>query len=104
MTGVQRWKVEITPEAHREFVQLVKEGALANSDVEVIKKWVSEIEEYGLESIWKSSFWNDHELHSEWAGYRSSSFSYRGRLIYRVIKEKVVVEVVRITTVHDYRR
>lgn len=98
------WKVEIERKAERELGALLKSRALNQDDIQILQKWITEIEEVGLEAIWESRYWNDHELHSEWAGCRSSSFSFRGRIIYKVIDEEIVVLVVKVTTDHDYRR
>ena len=99
-----KWAVEIESEAKKELVDLFSSGKLTQSDVEILRKWISEVEEGGIQAIEDSPYWNDHSLHSEWADHRSSSFSYRGRIIYKVMRNKILVVVVRITVDHDYRR
>lgn len=101
---MQKWRVELDEEAKLELMELKKNGELSQGDIEVLRKWVSEIEEGGVDAIKKSPFWNDHPLHSDWKGHPSSSFSYKGRIIYKVIDNKILVMVVRITVDHDYRR
>ena len=48
--------------------------------------------------------WADHALTGQWSGFRSSSFGYRGRIIYKVENEIITVVVVRITPEHDYKK
>lgn len=98
------WKVEIEKKAKAELLEILKTKQITQDDIAILKKWVSELEEHGIESIQQGHFWNDYALHSEWKGYRSSSFSFKGRIIYKVVKNKVMVRIVRITTTHDYRR
>jgi len=46
---------------------------------------------------------HDEALHGEWQGHRSSRLSLKYRVIYRVIPEQSLFQVVHIT-LHDYRR
>ena len=46
---------------------------------------------------------HDEALRGEWKGCRSSRLSARYRVIYRVVSDEVVVEVIDLTA-HDYRR
>lgn len=46
---------------------------------------------------------NDEPLRGEWKGHRSSRLNQQYRVIYRVDKDRVLVEVVSVTA-HDYRR
>lgn len=95
------WRIQITDEAS----QIFEGGGLSDDDRIVIQTWAQAIAEFGPEGLLKrSSVWVDHELDGEWRGYRSSRFSYRGRIIYRVDARQQTVVVVRITTSHDYRR
>ena len=45
----------------------------------------------------------DEALRGEWRGYRSSRLGLRYRVMYRVIPEQSLFQVVQITP-HDYRR
>lgn len=94
------WKVKIENEAARVF-----EGtALSDDDRIIIQQWAVTVTKHGPEGLLKSpSVWADHPLFGKWRGYRSSSFSYKGRIIYRVEDEIVTVIVVRITVEHDYK-
>ena len=46
---------------------------------------------------------HDEALSGEWQGYRSSRLGLQWRLIYRVIPERLLLQVASITA-HDYRR
>jgi addiction module RelE/StbE family toxin len=46
---------------------------------------------------------HDEALRGEWKGHRSSRLSIQYRVIYRVVAEEILVEVIDLTA-HDYRR
>ena len=46
---------------------------------------------------------NDEALRGEWKGHRSSRLSRQYRVIYRIERDRVLVEVVSVTA-HDYRK
>lgn len=46
---------------------------------------------------------NDEALRGEWKGFRSSRLNMQYRVIYKVEKDNVLVQVVKVTP-HDYRR
>ena len=95
------WRVKIDGEAAKIF----ESDELTDEDRIVIQTWAQTVSRHGPEALLKSpSVWADHALHDEWNGYRSSSFSYKGRIIYKVKEKVVTVVVVRITARHDYRR
>jgi mRNA-degrading endonuclease YafQ of YafQ-DinJ toxin-antitoxin module len=95
------WKVIITDKASQVF----KSKALSDDDLETIQTWAKTVVKYGPEKLQEQPYrWADHSLFGEWAGHRSSSFSYKGRIIYKVEANVVTVMVVRITVDHDYRK
>ncbi len=96
------WKVRIEDSATAIF----QSGHLTRDDLEVIKEWRRTIIEGGGPDalLKRPDMWADHALHGEWEGCRSSSFGYRGRIIYRVENEIITVVVVRITPEHDYKK
>lgn len=98
------WKVKMTQKAEREFKSLVIRGWIDREDIRVIRSWMEEMELNGPDAIAKSKLWDDHALQYEWFGFRASSFSHSGRIIYRIIDHEIIVEVHRITPNHDYRR
>ena len=94
------WKVKIDDKAAKIF-----EGdKLTDDDRLIIQKWAQTVAKHGPEGLLKNpSIWADHSLYGEWKGYRASSFSYKGRIIYKVESKIVTVFVVRITTEHNYK-
>lgn len=83
------WKVEFESlKAEDNLRSLIENGALTKEDREIISLWIRQVELHGPESIQGKGMWNDHALNREWRGYRSSSFSNKGRIIY-CIREKV---------------
>lgn len=99
----KRWTVEMTVDAEVKLRQDFNSGKIESSDIKVIKRWISDIEENGLEVTQSKPDWRDHELDGVWKNHRAISFSYSGRLIYRIENERVVVKVVRVTADHDYK-
>ena len=101
----QPWEVKVTSRAGQDIAQMVKDGTLTEEDQIVIRQWGQSIAEFGPESVrTPGSIWRDHELSGEWAGHRASSFSNRGRIIYRVENKVIRVIVVRVTATHDYEK
>ncbi len=49
------------------------------------------------------SLFHDEPLQGEWKGHRSLRLGQQYRVIYQVLQEEVVVQVVDLTA-HDYRR
>ena len=100
---MSHWKVKLTEEAELRFKLEFKQGLISVEDIKILKRWIDQVESEGLEVAQKNITWRDHELNGKWKDYRSISFSYSGRVIYRNVKNKVIVEVVRVTTKHDYK-
>lgn len=96
------WQVTLTKQAEAQLIADIQAGWITRDDRAVIRKWIMEVEEIGIESAQANKNWRDHELDGQWAGYRTISFSFEGRVIYRVEKVKVIVRVVRVTHDHDY--
>ncbi|MDB4322323.1 type II toxin-antitoxin system mRNA interferase toxin, RelE/StbE family [bacterium] len=46
---------------------------------------------------------NDEPLHGEWDGYRSSRLNRQYRVIYKIERQQVLVQVVKVTA-HNYSR
>ena len=46
---------------------------------------------------------HDEALHGQWQGYRSSRLSLKYRVIYRLVAQQLLFQVVQVTP-HDYRR
>jgi mRNA-degrading endonuclease YafQ of YafQ-DinJ toxin-antitoxin module len=99
------WSVEFESSAvEKEVVALIKAKKLTVEDQAVIHAWIQQVSLHGPESIRGDFKWADHPLHGEWEGYRSSAFSNRGRIIYRIVDKKIVIKIARITDAHDYKK
>ena len=99
------WNVQFeNMKVQSEVELLIKSGRLTRADEEVIAAWIRQISMHGPESIRADRKWADHDLEDEWAGHRSSAFSTRGRIIYRVEEKIVKIKISRITDVHDYKK
>src|SRR5258708_6784651 len=97
------WKVDYEARVKIEIKTQLANGTLTKDDLQALAKWVDEIEYHGLKHV-QTAFWNDHPLESEWTGLRSASFSFKGRVIYRIENDRLIVMVVRVTANHDYRK
>ena len=94
-------EVIITDEA----AEIFQSKALSSDDLETIQTWAKTVVKYGPDKLHEQPHkWADHQLFGEWAEHRSSSFSYKGRIIYKVEAQVVTVMVVRITADHDYQK
>jgi mRNA-degrading endonuclease YafQ of YafQ-DinJ toxin-antitoxin module len=99
------WSVEFENSAvEKEVAALIKSKKLTTEDQAIIHAWIQQISANGPESIRGDFKWADHALHGDWTGYRSSAFSNRGRIIYRIVNKKVVIKIARITDKHDYKK
>jgi mRNA-degrading endonuclease YafQ of YafQ-DinJ toxin-antitoxin module len=99
------WKVQFeSRKVQAEIEKLIKSGRITKADEEVIAAWIRQIAMHGPESIRNDRKWADHDLEDEWKSHRSSAFSARGRIIYRVEEKVVEIKVARITEVHDYKK
>ena len=67
------------------------------------EKWKDVIRISGPQGLRAIRGFNDEALHGEWKGHRSSRLNRQFRVIYRVDRDQVFVEVVDVTA-HDYRR
>lgn len=100
MSEVVRWQVKVA----KEVELMLESGLLSDDDMRIIRAWTIEVITHGPNILLsKPNVWADHELFGKWKGYRSSRYSYSGRIIYRVEKKIVTVVVVRITPDHNYR-
>jgi addiction module RelE/StbE family toxin len=67
------------------------------------EKWKDIVRLSGPLGLRQIKGFNDEALRGEWRGHRSSRLSLQYRVIYRIEREKVLVEVVSVTA-HDYRK
>jgi addiction module RelE/StbE family toxin len=74
--------------------------------VDILKryeKWKDILRLSGPSGLRQIKGFNDEALRGEWRGHRSSRLSRQYRVIYRIERDKVLVEVVSVTA-HDYRK
>ncbi len=74
--------------------------------VDILKryeKWKDIVRLSGPNGLRQIKGFNDEALRGEWQGHRSSRLSRQYRVIYRIERDKVLVEVVSVTA-HDYRK
>lgn len=67
------------------------------------EKWKDIVMISGPQALRKIKGLHDEALGGEWKGHRSSRLNQQYRVIYKVEKDKVLIQVVNITP-HDYRR
>jgi mRNA-degrading endonuclease YafQ of YafQ-DinJ toxin-antitoxin module len=84
---------------------MIRNGELNQTEQSLLHEWVRQVAFHGPTSLQGAKQkWNDHALEGNWAGYRASAFSNRGRIIYRVEGQTVRVLIARVTTTHNYKR
>jgi proteic killer suppression protein len=74
--------------------------------VEMVKryeKWKDIVRISGPAGLRLIKGFHDEALRGEWGGHRSSRLGLQYRVIYRVVGQEILVEVIDITA-HDYRR
>ena len=67
------------------------------------EKWKDIAMISGPPGLWLIKGFHDEALLGKWKGYRSSRLGLQYRVIYRVLPEQFLFQVVQITP-HDYRR
>jgi len=80
--------------------------SLSSAPLDVLKryeKWKDIVAISGPMGLRRISEFRDESLSGNWKGYRSSRLNLQYRVIYKVEKDKVLVQVETVTP-HDYRR
>jgi toxin HigB-1 len=77
--------------------------ALPTEMLKRYEKWKDIVRISGPAGLRAIRGFNDEALQGEWRGHRSSRLSEQYRVIYRIVRDQVLVEVVDVTA-HDYRR
>ena len=67
------------------------------------EKWKDIVRLSGPVGLRQIKGFSDEALRGEWQGHRSSRLSRQFRVIYRIERDRVLVEVVSVTA-HDYRK
>ncbi len=79
---------------------------LSSLPVDVLKryeKWKDIVRISGPQGLRLIKGLRDESLSGKWRGCRSSRLNLQYRVIYRIDRDKVFVQVIRVTA-HDYRR
>ena len=74
--------------------------------IEVLKryeKWKDIARISGPQGLHLIKGFHDEALSGDWKGYRSSRLGLQWRVIYRVVAQVLLIQVVQVTA-HDYRR
>jgi len=74
--------------------------------IDIIKryeKWKDIVNFSGLEGLRLIKGFHDESLRGEWKGFRSSRLGRQFRVIYKVERERLLVQVVKVSA-HDYRK
>ena len=77
--------------------------ALPAETLKRYEKWKDIVRISGPVGLRAIRGFNDEALQGEWREHRSSRLSQQYRVIYRIVRDQVFVEVVDVTA-HDYRR
>jgi len=86
---------------HRKAVKQLK-----SVPTEVLKryeKWKDIVHISGPEGLKLIKGFHDEALKGEWKGYRSSRLNIQYRVIYKIVRDEILVQVIDLTA-HDYRK
>ena len=86
---------------HRKVVKQLE--ALPIDVLKRYEKWKDIISLSGPDALRQIRGFRDEALRGEWKGHRSSRLNIQYRVIYKIEKDLVLVQVVNVTP-HDYRR
>ena len=75
---------------------------LPNEILERYEKWKDIVRISGPAGLRVIRGFNDESLRGEWAGHRSSRLNQQYRVIYKIDRDNILVQVVRLSA-HDYR-
>ena len=84
-------------------IERAAETPVAYGQIHRYEKWKDIVAISGPEGSRSIKGFNDEPLAGEWKGHRSSRLNQQYRVIYRIERNQVMVEVVSLTA-HDYRR
>ena len=86
---------------HRRIARIT--ARLPEDVLQRYEKWKDIVRISGPEGLRLIRGFNDEVLKGEWKGHRSSRLSLQYRVIYKIDRENVYVQVEKVTP-HDYRR
>jgi len=86
---------------HRRVVRQLK--SVPTDVLKRYEKWKDIVSISGPEGLRRIRGFRDEGLGGEWKGFRSARLNKQYRVIYKIERDKVLVQVVNLTP-HDYRR
>ena len=86
---------------HRKAVKRLE--SLSLDVLKRYEKWKDIVSISGPDGLRQIRGFRDEALRGEWKGHRSSRLNIQYRVIYKIEKDLVLVQVVNVTP-HDYRR
>ncbi|HEX4889625.1 MAG TPA: type II toxin-antitoxin system mRNA interferase toxin, RelE/StbE family [Alphaproteobacteria bacterium] len=92
------WRIE----EHRQ-VEKALSGPVPAEILKRYEKWKDIAMLSGPSGLRLIKGFQDESLSGKWEGYRSSMLNLQWRVIYRVVADTLLVQVIRVTP-HDYRR
>ena len=93
------WRIE----EHRQADKELSSGRVPIEILKRYEKWKDIAMLSGPQGLRAIKGFRDEALSGDWKGYRSSRLNEQWRVIYQVIADALLVQVVRVTP-HDYRR
>lgn len=92
------WRIEEHPRVDKRL-----SGAVPKEILMRYEKWKDIARLSGAAGLRAIKGFNDEALAGEWKGHRSSRLGLQWRVIYRVVADALLVQIVQVTA-HDYRR
>ena len=92
------WRIEEHRRVDRQLA-----GAVPQEILKRYEKWKDIARLSGPPGLRAIKGFHDESLAGEWKGHRSSRLGLQWRVIYRVVADALLVQVVQVTA-HDYRR
>jgi len=92
------WRIEEHRRVDRQLA-----GAVPIEVLKRYEKWKDIARISGPPGLRAIKWFHDEALSGEWKGHRSSRLGLQWRVIYRVVADVLLIQVVEVTP-HDYRR
>lgn len=92
------WEIE----EHRRVDKQLS-GAVPIEILKRYEKWKDIVHLSGTQGLRAIKGFHDEGLSGEWKGCRSSRLGLQWRVIYQVVADRVLIQVIQVTA-HDYRR
>jgi addiction module RelE/StbE family toxin len=93
------WRIE----EHRQVDKELSSGRVPIEILKPYEKWKDIVMLSGPQGLRAIKGFRDEALSGDWKGYRSSRLNEQWRVIYQVVADALLVQVIRVTP-HDYRR